>query len=138
MEEQKSVSKILNDWELKAIERLGDLMIPQSEDFPSFTQLGCIEHIDDVLGYAPPEETGDLKMLLKVLAGTPESVLKGIIKLMMENKALPESIAATFRLMDTGLRGIILTLYFSGKTGKNYQGRNPLEIIGYEINRIPV
>ena len=113
-------------------------MLPQTEDFPSFTQLGCIEHIDDVLKYAPPEETGDLKMLLKALSVTPEPVLRGILNLMMENKALPENIASTLRLMDTGLRGIILTLYFSGKAGKNYKGKTTLEIIGYDINRIPV
>jgi hypothetical protein len=138
MEENISRSKILSDFELRAIEKLGDLMIPQTEDFPSFTRLGCIEHIDDVLSYAPPEETADLKILLKALSVTPETVLKRILKLMLENKALPESVASTFRLMDTGLRGIIYTLYFSGKTGKNYIGKTPLEIIGYEINRIPV
>ncbi len=136
--ENRNFSKIIGEREIRAIERLGDLMIPQTEDFPSFTQLGCVEHIDDVLGYAPPEETGDLKMLLKGLSVMPDSALKGIIKLMMENKALPENMASTFRMMDTGLRGIIFTLYYSGKTGKNYTGKNPLEIIGYEIKRIPL
>jgi len=129
-------SNILSERELSSIERLGDLMLPQTEDFPSFTQLGCIEHIDDVLSYAPEAEMNDLKLLLKVLSVTPDTALKGILKLMGDNQALPEAVASTFRLMDTGLRGIIFTLYYSGKTGKNYQGKTPLQIIGYEIKRI--
>ena len=135
---ENDISKFVGKMEIKAIERIGDLMIPQTEDFPSFSQLGCVEHVDDIFLYAPPEDMNDLKMLLKTLSLMPETALKGIIKLMTDNSSLPETVASTFRIIDTGIRGIIFTLYYSGKTGKNYNGKTPLEIIGYEINRIPL
>lgn len=129
-------STIIDLKQIRAIEKVGDLMVPQTEDFPSFSQLGCVEYIDDVLSYAPPEELSDLKMLLSTLNSMPEVLLKQIISLMYDNRILPDAIANTVRLVDTGLRGIIFTLYYSGKKGKNYLGKTPLEIIGYDINRV--
>lgn len=130
------ISKILTDRELKAVERLGDIIIPSSDDFPSFSELGCIEYIDDILSYAPPEDTKDLKMLLNTLSLMPDIALKKIVAAMQDNKSLPEFISINLRLVDTAIRGIIFTLYYSGKKGKNYYSKDPLEIIEYSINRV--
>jgi hypothetical protein len=130
------ISTILTEKELKSIERLGDIIIPNSEGFPSFSQLGCVEHIDDIVSYAPPEDIKDLKMLLNTLSVMPDAILKKIVATMQDNKILPEFISVNFRLLDTAIRGIIFTLYYSGKVGKNYKGENPLEIIEYSITRL--
>lgn len=134
----ENMSKILSNREISSIVRIGDLMIPAYEEFPSFSQLGCVEHIDSVLGYAPEDDIKDLKLLLKSLSLLPDKAISGLVKIIAENKSFPEKIAGTLRLMDTGLRGIVFTLYYSGKTGKNYQGKTPLEIIDYSIIRIPL
>jgi len=134
----ENISKILSSREISSIVRIGDLMIPAYEEFPSFSQLGCVEHIDSVLGYAPEDDIKDLKLLLKSLSLLPDKAISGLVKIIAENKGFPEKIAGTLRLMDTGLRGIVFTLYYSGKTGKDYQGKNPLEIIDYSITRIPL
>ncbi|MFN8578113.1 MAG: hypothetical protein U0354_14845 [Candidatus Sericytochromatia bacterium] len=128
-------SKLLTEKEIKSLERLGDIIVPNSEDFPSFSQLGCIEHIDDIVSYAPVEDIKDLKMLLNSLSIMPDLVLKKLVSAMQDNTIFPEFISINFRLLDTAIRGIIFTLYYSGKVGKSYNGKNPLEIIDYSINR---
>lgn len=130
------ISKILTDRELSVIERLGDIIIPKDDLLPSFKELGCIEYIDDIISYAPSDDTKDLKLLLNSLSLMPDLALKKIVDTMQDNKALPEFISSNFRLIDTAIRGIIFTLYYSGKTGKDYKGQNPLEIIQYSVKRI--
>ena len=43
------MSKILTKPALSTISRMGDIMLPKTQDFPSFSETGCIEHIDDII-----------------------------------------------------------------------------------------
>jgi hypothetical protein len=40
-------------------------------------------------------------------------------------------------MLDIGIRGLVLGLYYSGARGKNYSGKTPEEVIGFELNRVP-
>jgi hypothetical protein len=131
-------SQYLNKAALKAINRLGDLMLPQNGEFPSFSELGCVEHIDDVVGYAPAGDIKDLNLVLSGLAYMPDSVLKATISQMKASHNKSYAVAPLLRQMDFGLRGIIHTLYYSGKSGSHYNGKTPVDIIGYSIKRVPL
>ncbi|MEK7433741.1 MAG: hypothetical protein AABZ74_11460 [Cyanobacteriota bacterium] len=130
------MSKILNEKQIQSVRKLGDIMIPQSSEFPSFSQLGCIEYIDNILEYTDKQDQEDLKTLLTALSLMPDNILEKIVNFIASPDVLPEALAKTARLVDTALRGIIFALYYSGHKGENYVGKNPLEIIGYEINRV--
>ncbi|PIQ26610.1 hypothetical protein COW36_01390 [bacterium (Candidatus Blackallbacteria) CG17_big_fil_post_rev_8_21_14_2_50_48_46] len=132
------MSQYLNKTQLKGLVRLGRLMLPHSGEFPSFQELGCIEHIDEIAAYIPETDLADLKMLLTLLALMPTPGLKGLIRMMQSPDAWPESVASTLRQMDTGLRGIIMSLYYSGRKGSRYSGQTPLELMGVEIVRVPL
>lgn len=112
-------------------------MLPQSGEFPPFSKLGCITAIDEIVAYLPTTDLNDLKMLLNVLSTTPDTVLKTMIKQMMAPDKWPEALASTLRMLDTGLRGIIMSLYYSGRKGPDYQGQSPLELMGVDIVRVP-
>lgn len=133
----KHVSTILNPRAVRALERLGDQMVPRVGRLPSFSELGCIEHVDSVLVYAPPEDSASLRKLLNVLYFAPKFVLRFLIRAMANPDRYPEFLAANFRLIDMGVRGVVLSLYYSGKTGTGYEGQTPHELMGYEITRVP-
>lgn len=134
---EKYSSEILNPRALRALERLGDLIVPRVGRLPSFTELGCIEHVDSVLTYAPPEDRASLQSLLNVLYYAPSFVLRFLVHTMTTPRHCPQFLATYLRLIDMGVRGVILSLYYSGKTGSDYSGQTPHELMGYEITRIP-
>ena len=40
------------------------------------------------------------------------------------------------RLLDMGIRSVIVTLYFSGKTAPGFTGKSPLQLTGYETTAL--
>lgn len=131
-----TTSEFLSKRQLKAIERLGDLMLPRSEAYPSFSELGCIHYADEIMAWMPESDQADLKLLLSMLAAMPDAGLKALIAQMGKPEAWPDALASTLRQIDTGLRGIIMSLYYSGRKGPDYQGQSPLELMGVEIVRL--
>lgn len=136
-EKSKLRSEHLSARQLSVINRLGDLMLPRSGEFPAFSELGCISAIDEIVAFLPTADLKDLKLLLNLLSTSPDAVLKTMITQMMAPDSWPEAIAATLRMLDTGLRGIIMSLYYSGRKGPDYSGPSPLELMDVEIVRVP-
>lgn len=130
------MSKILSKSALKAINRIGDVMMPKNGELPSYSELGGIEHIDEILRYAPESDMKDLDMVLSILSVMPKFVLKWLIKKMSQSYNKGGGLWVVMRQLDFGLKGIILSTYYSEKVGSNYKGRTPLEIIDYKINRV--
>lgn len=129
-------SNYLNGSAVKAVNRIGNILCPGDDVFPSYSELGCIEHIDIMLENAPAADIGDLNMLLTVLSVAPTDMLKWLVRKMAESHGKEGSANVLFRQLDFGLRGIIFGTYYSGKTGSNYTGKNPHEIIGFSVNRL--
>ena len=130
------MSKYFSKSSLKAIERMGDIMIPRSEEFPSFSETGCIGCIDDFLAYTPESDLRDLNMLLTLISLMPISMVRWLIKKMKASHQENGSLSSLFRQIDFGMRGIIFSCYYSNKTGKNFTGKKPFEVIDYHLNRI--
>ena len=129
-------STIFGPRELHVLCRLGDIMAPKSEDYPSFTEFGCIEHVDGIAAYAPPDDIALLRTVLKALSFMPDWALRWILRLTRNPKWWPEFLATNLRLLDLALRSLLLSLYFSGKVGKDYQGKGLHEIIDFSLNRV--
>lgn len=132
------MSKILSKSALKAINRIGDIMLPKNGELPSYSELGGIEHIDEILRYAPEGDMKDLNMVLSILSVMPKFVLKWLVNKMRRSHERGGGLWVIMRQLEFGLKGIILSTYYSEKAGSNYKGRTPLEIIAYSINRPPL
>ncbi|MFH1319668.1 MAG: hypothetical protein ABII90_03330 [Bacteroidota bacterium] len=129
------MSKILCKSALKAINRIGNIMIPKNGELPSYSEYGGIEHIDEILKYAPESDMKDLNMVLSVLSVMPRFVLSWLIRKMGRSHDQKGGLSGIFRQLDFGLKGIILSTYYSQKAGVGYKGKTPLEVIGYSIKR---
>jgi len=129
-------SQYLTPREAATFNRIGDILMPGEDGFPSFSELGCIEHIDDVVAYTGADDRAALKTLLTLLSVFPTPLLRAFLALVALCKKLPGGLGALFRLLDMGLRSVVVTLYFSGKTGGSYSGKSPLDLIDYHLNPV--
>ena len=120
----------------KTLTRIADIMLPANGEFPSFSQTGSIEHIDELTAYAPDDDIGDLSMVLTLLSVTPGFVLRWLVRKMEGAQHSEGMLAGLFRQLGYGLRGLIYSCYYSEKMGKAFTGKKPLDVIGYEIKRV--
>jgi hypothetical protein len=109
-------------------------MLPGDEEFPSFSRLGCGEHVDKLLAEMPERDRGDVLTLLTVTGSLPGALVRLLVATIEASDRVPTALGATLRFAKMGVRGLVLTLYYSGHKGSQYAGRTPLEILGYEVN----
>lgn len=129
-------SQYLSPAAVRGMTRIGDILCPGDEYFPSFSATGCIEHVDIPLEYAPAADIGDLSLLISILSYMPQPVLEWVVKQMAESHDSSGPLSSTFRQLDFGLRGIIFGLYYSGRTGVGYTGSDTHTLTGYTVNRV--
>lgn len=126
-------SKYLNSVALKGLNKVGDILIPGLDDFPSFSQLGCSEHVDLVVEDLPPSDRDGVGILFAVFYFLPGFLLRSLFGF-LEKVAVKDVLGGSlFRMIRLGVRGIIFSLYYSGWKGSAYSGKMPLDIIGYQL-----
>lgn len=124
------MSQLLGPRELATLERLGDLMLPGDSEFPSFSQTGCIAFVDDLLRYMAPKDRDDITTLLKILSFLPSPLLRAFLQL-CQTRWTP-----TLRMIELGLKGLVMSLYYSNKTAPHYAGRKPFDVLGFSLRRL--
>ncbi len=125
-----SMSRFFGPRELAALARLGDLMLPGDAEFPSFSQMGCVAFIDDLLRFMDPKDRDDLRTLLTVLSVLPSPLLRAFLRL-CQTRWTP-----LLRMIELGLKGLVMSLYYSNKTAPRYTGRTPFDVIGFTLRRL--
>ena len=129
-------SKYLNQNALKGLARIGDILIPGNEEFPSFSVYRCLDHVDDLIEYVPKGDVKDLNMVLVILSFLPGNVLRWLVKQMANAHNNQSATGPLLRELNIGIRGIVFSLYYSEKPGHNYTAKNPTELIGFTLNKV--
>jgi len=129
-------SDYLDTAHLRALNRVGDCFLPRNGEHPSFSELGCIQHVDLFMPHVPEEDLKDLKMLLGILASLPGFVTTFIVWASQNGQAWPGALGTLMRKLDYGFRSVSLALYYSGLASDEYTGKTPLEIIGFEVSAV--
>lgn len=123
-------SRFLSEGELAALAQIGDIMLPGDNEFPSFSQTGCVQFVDDLLLVMDVHDRRSLKILLRVCALLPSAILKGLLRLCQTRRG------ASLRLVELGFKGLVMSLYYSNKTAATYAGPTPLDVIGFQLQRV--
>ncbi len=123
-------SRFLSERELAALTQIGDIMLPGDNEFPSFSQTGCVQFVDDLLFVMDVHDRRSLKILLRVCALLPSVILKGVLWLCQTRRG------ASLRVVELGLKGLVMSLYYSNKTAPAYADPTPLDVIGFELQRV--
>lgn len=127
-------SRYLNARQRHGLTKLGQAYCPGDDVMPSFAELGCAEHVDELLEYMPAADRRDLALLLGICSFVPVFVLAGFVRMLLWSPHVPTPLGGALRFLHMGLRGLLLTLYYSGKSGANYRGKTPYEVLGYEVS----
>ncbi|OUS26826.1 hypothetical protein A9Q99_16545 [Gammaproteobacteria bacterium 45_16_T64] len=123
--------------QIASLERLGDLYAPGNGTLPSFTDTDCIEYLDDVLESVDEDDVFLLGILLLVMKFIPVFAIRWGISAMDHHDRYPEWIASWLRLISLGVKGVIMSLYFSGLQGANSRGPNVYDAMGYALHCEP-
>ena len=121
---------------LRALNRLGDLLIPSNGEFPSFSDYGGLEHIDNIVAYAPIDDINDLNSVLGLLRWMPTFALRYLVRLMAGSADNRGPLGAPLRLLNLAIRGLVFGCYYAERPGSDFRGKDPVDIIGFSINRV--
>jgi hypothetical protein len=82
-----------------------------------------------------PGDLAQLKQLLTAASVMPGFGVQQLLKLAERSPRMNDAnpLAPTLRFLRLGLRGLVLSLYYSGRTGAAYDGPSPLDVIGYDV-----
>lgn len=131
------LTPILTPREVRALERVGDILAPAYGPLPAFSATGCVRYVDDLLRYMPPGDVADIRLLLRILSIKPTSGIRFILALARAGRRWPGPVGATLRMIEIGLKGLVTSLYYSGKAAPGYAGRTTGDVIGYRPRVIP-
>ena len=106
------MSKHLSSFQIKGLDKLGTCLLPGDGEFKSFAASGCVSEADRILDYMPVKDLGDLKMLLTLMALLP-GFLIGWFLAVLERTPSWGDWASPLRFVRIGVRGLIMTLYYS-------------------------
>lgn len=108
-----TASKHLSSTQLKGLAKVGDVLIPGDADLPSFSRSGSIEHADRMLDYMNESDRNGVKALLWLFRFTPRFKIRWILALTEKQRSFPEPLAGLCRMINLGLKGVVMTLYYS-------------------------
>ena len=129
-------STYLSKGAIKGLTRIGDILIPGNDEFPSFSSFMCMDHIDGLVSYAPIDDINDLGMVLGILSILPKSILVWLVKMMANAHKNQGPLGTLLRQLNMGVRGIVFSLYYSDKPGISFKGKKPDEMIGFTLNKV--
>ena len=121
---------------LKGLNRIGDALIPHGDDFPSFSEFGGIEQIDSVIKYLPQDDIDLLNIVLSILAVMPNGFLNWLVRAMEDSLDKQGTLPSLFRQLNMGLRGILFACYYAEMGSASFTGSAPLDVMGYQLNRV--
>ena len=109
------------------------MCLPGDATYPSFSELGCVEHIDRVLENVVEADRNALRLLLGVLWLLPPAVHRWLLVRAGKSFDADGLLAPILRQIDYGISGLVKSLYFSGWAGSEYVGPTPDQLMGFSF-----
>lgn len=102
----------LTDRQWRGLLRLGDVVVPGDDDLPSFSASGCAAAVGRMLPYMYDGDRSAFLMLCSAASSLPLVSLRALVAATgAAEKAGP--LAPTLRMAGIGVKGVILSLYWS-------------------------
>jgi hypothetical protein len=108
-----TASKHLSPGQLAALAKVGDILIPGDAEFPPFSRSGSLEHVDRMLDHMYAADRNGVIALLSIFRFTPKFLIRGLLLLTEKQRSFPEPLGQICRMINLGLKGVVMTLYYS-------------------------
>ena len=123
---------LLTNRELKGFLKVADILICGDEDFPKFSSTDFYKKVDYILEELPKEDFDGIKLLFNLFSFLPSFLITFIIFL-TENPFGPTFLKNNLFKINSGLKGIVFTLYYSRLPG---EGEKIFSLLGWDT-KIP-
>lgn len=123
----------LTKTQIRGLNKIGNVYFPGDDELPSFEECGCVEHAGAAIEFLPEDDLASLRLLLGVLGTLPALVTRGLVQIAERGPRMNGPLGVGLRFLRFGLKGIVTSLYYSGETGRNYRGKSPLDVLGYDV-----
>lgn len=130
------VSKYFSRNQLIGLIKAGDVILPGTNVSPSFSRIGCIDHVDRMAAYLSSDDLFGLRMLLGLLRYAPKWLIRILMTACSKNDRFPGFIGTALRTIDIGIKGLVMSLYYSNLTGDAYRERTVFDIIDWNAKLI--
>lgn len=108
-----ALSKHLNEKQLAGLNKMGQVMLPGYDDLPPFSETNCVRHVDRIIDHMPETDLNDLKLLLTLMGFFPTFLVRGFLAFLELSGSIPGFIGSLLRFARIGVRGLVMTLYYS-------------------------
>jgi len=99
--------------QLAGLLKIGDILIPGDSELPSFSASRSAAQADRMLAYMNADDLQGIHMVLGLFAYLPRVLVRAIFWLTEQHARVPEAIAGPFRMANIGIKGVVMTLYYS-------------------------
>jgi hypothetical protein len=114
------ISKYFNQTQLLGLQKAGDVILPGTDLSPSFARTGCIDHVDRLAACLNRDDLAGLQVLLRILCHTPKWSIRLLMQACSANARFPGFAGTALRTIDIGLKGLVMSLYYSNLIGPGY------------------
>lgn len=111
-----STSKHLSPAQLKGLLKVGDVLVPGLGNLPSFSAAQAVGEADRMFDYMNEADRQGLKSVLSLFRFLPRWLLRLIFFLATHHRLFPGPLGAAFRMINIGVKGCVMTLYYSDLT----------------------
>ncbi len=126
------ISRYFTQNQLRGLQKAGDVILPGTEQSPSFSQTGCIEHIDRMAAYLSMEDLSGLRTLFSLFRWSPRWPIRVLMQICTRHQGFPGFIGAGLRMLEIGLKGATMSLYYANLTQPDYTGKKVFDVIGWD------
>ena len=119
------MSKHLGARQVAGLEKMGNVLVPGDGELASFGASGCSSEVDRILDHMPGSDLKDLKLLLTLMSFLPMFIVAWFLAFLELSPRMPDWIAGPLRFVRLGIRGLVLTLYYSHPQAH--------QVLGYKV-----
>ena len=125
------ISRYFTPRALRGLERAGDVLLPGTDASPSFSRTGCIDHIDRMAAYLSADDLDGLRLVAGLFAWWPRWLIRLLLTVCTANQRLPGPLGAGLRLLEIGVKGAVMSLYYANVTADGYRGPKVFDVIDW-------
>jgi len=125
------ISRYFTRNQMLGLLKTGDVILPGTEQSPSFSQTGCIEYIDRMAAFLSADDLTGLRILFSVFRWSPRWLIRLLMRMCAHNRSYPGFLGAGLRMLEIGLKGATMSLYYANLTHPDYQDEKVFDVIGW-------
>jgi aldehyde dehydrogenase (NAD+) len=113
---------------LFGLKKAGDIVLPGGDDFPRFSETNFLDHFGRISHYMTPDDREGFKLLTALMGLMPSFAIRLMLEVVSNDRFMPGPIAALFRQINVGVKGVLFSMYYSGLD------ESILKLMKYETN----